>query len=101
MCIRDSAETENNRIIDALLVELDGFKPNDGVIVVGATNHAENVDPALTRDGRFDRCVYLSLPNLDERTVQLVARMAVGLSPASIAGVVNAAAVLAVQDGAT
>ena len=119
-----AAETENNRIIDALLVELDGFKPNDGVIVVGATNHAENVDPALTRDGRFDRCVYLSLPNIEEREqlfrlyadgvtldvpepaardqlYRALARMAVGLSPASIAGVVNAAAVLAVQDGAT
>jgi cell division protease FtsH len=118
-----AAETENNRIIDALLVELDGFKPNDGVIVVGATNHAENVDPALTRDGRFDRCVYLSLPDLEEREqlfrlyadgvtldvpepaardqlYRSLARMAVGLSPASIAGVVNAAAVLAVQDSA-
>jgi len=119
-----AADTENNRIIDALLVELDGFKPNDGVIVVGATNHADNVDPALTRDGRFDRTVYLSLPSLEEREqlfrmyakgvaldvpeepaardqlFRALARMAVGLSPATIAGVVNAAAVLAVQDGA-
>jgi len=119
-----AADTENNRIIDALLVELDGFKANDGVIVVGATNHAENVDPALTRDGRFDRNVYLSLPSLEEREqlfrlyaqgvmldvpeepaardqlFRALGRMAVGLSPATIAGVVNAAAVLAVQDGA-
>ena len=119
-----AADTENNRIIDALLVELDGFKPNDGVIVVGATNHVENVDPALTRDGRFDRTVYLSLPSLEEREqlfrmyaqgvalgvpeepaardqlFRALGRMSVGLSPASIAGVVNAAAVLAVQDGA-
>jgi cell division protease FtsH len=119
-----AADTENNRIIDAMLVELDGFKPNDGVIVVGATNHAENVDPALTRDGRFDRTVYLSLPSLEERDqlfrmyaqgvaldvpeepaardqlFRALGRMSVGLSPASIAGVVNAAAVLAVQDGA-
>jgi cell division protease FtsH len=117
-----AADTENNRIIDALLVELDGFKPNDGVIVVGATNHAENVDPALTRDGRFDRTVYLSLPSLEEREqlfrmyaknvslavretaapdqlFRALARLAVGLSPATIANVVNAAAVLAVQDG--
>jgi cell division protease FtsH len=118
-----AADTENNRIIDALLVELDGFKANCGVIVVGATNHAENVDPALTRDGRFDRTVYLSLPSLEEREqlfrmyaedvtldvpeepaardqlFRALARMAVGLSPATIAGVVNAAAVLAVQDG--
>ncbi len=119
-----AADTENNRIIDALLVELDGFKANDGVIVVGATNHADNVDPALTRDGRFDRCVYLSLPSIEEREqlfrlyaegvaldapepvsrnhlFRALARMSVGLSPATIAGVVNAAAVLAVQDGAT
>ncbi|HVO86932.1 MAG TPA: AAA family ATPase [Casimicrobiaceae bacterium] len=119
-----AADTENNRIIDALLVELDGFQPNDGVIVVGATNHSEAVDPALLRDGRFDRTVYLSLPNLEEREAlfrlygsgvalaapepashdqlfRSLSRMAVGLSPASIANVVNAAAVLAVQDGAT
>ena len=118
----NAADTENNRIIDALLVELDGFQANDGVIVVGATNHAEAVDPALTRDGRFDRNVYLSLPNLEEREqlfrlyggnvalatpepaardllFRSLSRMAVGLSPASIATVVNAAAVLAVQDG--
>ena len=118
-----AADTENNRIIDALLVELDGFHPNDGVIVVGATNHAEAVDPALVRDGRFDRTVYLSLPNLEEREqlfrlygsgvalatpeaasrdplFRSLSRMAVGMSPASIANVVNAAAVLAVQDAA-
>jgi cell division protease FtsH len=111
------AESENNRIINALLKELDGFDGREGIIVVGATNHPENLDPALRREGRFDRSCHLSLPSLDERTrlfqmylpessqvrdeeVRRLARIASGLSPAAIATVVNAAALLAAKDGA-
>ena len=107
----DVAGTENNRIINALLVELDGFRENNGVIVIGATNHLSILDPAMTRPGRFDRIVRLTLPRLAERQalfelyakpltkgegidyVQL-ARLSAGLSPASIAGAVNTAALL-------
>ncbi|HWI13281.1 MAG TPA: AAA family ATPase, partial [Burkholderiales bacterium] len=48
-----AAETENNRIINSLLVELDGFSPTCGIVVLGATNNVKNLDPALIRAGRF------------------------------------------------
>lgn len=112
-----SGETENNRIINALLVELDGFSAKAGIVVLGATNNVDNLDPALIRPGRFDRTCHLGLPNVDERealfavyAVQLrtdgradfrqLARLSTGLSPASIANVVNAAALLAAKEDA-
>jgi cell division protease FtsH len=112
-----SGETENNRIINTLLVELDGFSPQTGIIVLGATNNVANLDPALIRPGRFDRTCTLGLPNVDERetlfgvyATQLrtdaktdfrqLARLSTGLSPASIANVVNAAALLAAKEDA-
>ena len=111
------AESENNRIINTLLKELDGFDGREGIIVVGATNHPENLDPALRREGRFDRNCQLSLPSLEERVrlfkvyvaqdaqvtdadLRKLARIAAGLSPAAIATVVNAAALIAAKDGA-
>ena len=112
-----SGETENNRIINALLVELDGFSAKAGIVVLGATNNVDNLDPALIRPGRFDRTCHLGLPNIDDRealfavyAVQLrtdgntdfrqLARLSTGLSPASIANVVNAAALLAAKEDA-
>jgi cell division protease FtsH len=112
-----SGETENNRIINALLVELDGFSASAGIVVMGATNNVDNLDPALIRPGRFDRTCHLGLPNVDERedlfavyAAQLrtggktdfrqLARLSTGLSPASIANVVNAAALLAAKEDA-
>jgi len=112
-----SGETENNRIINTLLVELDGFSPTTGIVVLGATNNVANLDPALIRHGRFDRTCHLGLPNVEERdglfavyAAQLrtdgktdfrqLARLSTGLSPASIANVVNAAALLAAKEGA-
>ena len=111
------AESENNRIINALLKELDGFDGREGIIIVGATNHPDNLDPALRREGRFDRTCQLSLPSLDERVrlfqmyaphdvliadsdLRKLARIAVGLSPAAIATVVNTGALLAAKEGA-
>lgn len=112
-----SGETENNRIINTLLVELDGFSAQAGIVVVGATNNVDNLDPALIRPGRFDRTCHLGLPNVDERealfalyAAQLrtdgktdfrqLARLSTGLSPASIANVMNAAALLAAKEDA-
>jgi cell division protease FtsH len=112
-----SGETENNRIINALLVELDGFSPTAGIVVLGATNNVDNLDPALIRHGRFDRTCHLGLPNVDERDAlfavyaarlrtdgqtdfRQLARLSTGLSPASIANVVNAAALLAAKEDA-
>lgn len=107
-----AAADEDNRIINKLLVELDGFSPTEGVIVLAATNHRENLDEAMLRDGRFDATVQVNLPTLTERRglfdmylgkvksdsdvdAVSLARMSSGMSPAAIAGVVNRAAVLA------
>jgi cell division protease FtsH len=112
-----SGETENNRIINALLVELDGFSAKVGIVVLGATNNVDNLDPALIRPGRFDRTCHLGLPNVEEREalfavyaaqlrtdgkadLRQLARLSTGLSPASIANVVNAAALLAAKEDA-
>jgi cell division protease FtsH len=106
--------SEENRIINKLLVEMDGFDASDNVVVIGATNHAGNVDEALKRPGRFDLVARVSLPNLNERvgvfdrclaTVKsdgridsmALARSASGLSHADITNVVNRATVAAAQ----
>ncbi len=111
------AETENNRIINTLLVELDGFESGSGIVVLGATNNVNNLDPALIRPGRFNRTCHLGLPDVDERDAlfriyagslrtagevdfRQLARMSAGLSPASIANTVNAAALLAAKEDA-
>jgi cell division protease FtsH len=113
----DAASTENNRIINAILVALDGFSANDGVIVVGATNNLSSIDPALVREGRFDRTCHTTLPTIAEREklfgmyaaklkqgtdldTRQLARLSAGLSPAAIATVVNAAALLAGKEKA-
>ena len=110
-------EAESDRIINTLLVELDGFNPSSGVIVIGATNHPEKVDPSIIRPGRFDRTVHLSLPTVHEREslfkmygAKLItdesldfaqlARLSTGLSPAAIATVANAAGLLAGKENA-
>ena len=112
-----ASDTENNRIINALLVELDGFSPTSGIVVLGATNNVGNLDPALIRPGRFDRICHLELPDVDDRVAlfelharalrtsgkldfRQLARVASGLPPASIANVVNAAALMAAKEGA-
>ena len=103
------AESELNRIINRVLVEMDGFEPLDNVVVVAATNHEENIDEAMRRPGRFDMLVRLGLPTLPERKrlfdlylgkvthdgradTAALARMTAGMSPAEIANTVNKAA---------
>jgi cell division protease FtsH len=108
------AESELNRIINRVLVEMDGFDPLDNVVVVAATNHEDNIDEAMRRPGRFDMLVRLTLPNLPERQklfdlyirklahdgradTAVLARMTVGMSPADIANTVNKAASTAAE----
>ena len=103
------AESELNRIINRVLVEMDGFEPLDNVVVVAATNHEDNIDEAMRRPGRFDMLVRLGLPTLPERRrlfdlyldkvthdgsadTAALARMTAGMSPAEIANTVNKAA---------
>jgi len=111
------AESELNRIINRVLVEMDGFESLDNVVVVAATNHEDNIDPAMRRPGRFDLLVRLALPTLPDRQqlfdlyigklshdgkadTAALARMTAGLSPADIANTVNKAASSAAEAGA-
>jgi cell division protease FtsH len=111
------AESELNRIINRVLVEMDGFESLDNVVVVAATNHEDNIDPAMRRPGRFDMLVRLSLPTLPDRQrlfdlyigklshdgkadTGALARMTAGLTPADIANSVNKAASSAAEAGA-
>lgn len=99
--------------LNELLVELDGFSEHSGVIVIGATNQVETMDHALLRSGRFDRRIYVDLPDLEERTEILrvhlrnrpytldlceAAKLCVGFSGANIASLVNEAAINALRN---
>ena len=112
-------EAESNRIINQLLAEMDGFASNDGVIIVAATNHPDNLDEALRRPGRFDRTVQVRLPDREDRAkifrfyaeklkskatdidYDQLARLTTGLSPATVAMVVNQAGLVARKAGET
>ena len=106
---------EREQTLNQLLTEMDGFEDNAGVIILAATNRPESLDPALTRPGRFDRQVPVTLPVLQGRVAILkvhaakiktapaidydkVARMASGASGAELANIVNEAALRAVRD---
>ncbi|MDO8498213.1 MAG: ATP-dependent zinc metalloprotease FtsH [bacterium] len=107
---------EREQTLNQILVEMDGFTPNDLVIVLGATNRPDLLDQALVRPGRFDRRVVLNLPDLEERRaiIQLhmkgkpftkdvnterLARRTVGFSGADLANMLNEAAILAAREG--
>ena len=111
-----TSEAEGNRIINQILTELDGFSSSSGVIVIGATNFPDAVDPALVREGRFDRKIELTLPDLSDRealfrlfakevktggapSYSQLARLTTGLTPAAIAYVVNHAALISARHG--
>jgi len=105
---------EREQTLNALLVEMDGFEGNEGVIVIAATNRPDVLDPALLRPGRFDRQVVVGLPDiigreqilkvhmkkvpLDENVVPaLIARGTPGFSGADLANLVNEAALFAAR----
>lgn len=109
---------EREQTLNQLLMEMDGFEGNTGVIILAATNRPESLDPALTRPGRFDRRVPVELPDLAGREAILkvhakkikitedvdfhtIARMASGASGAELANIVNEAALRAVRNGRT
>ncbi len=107
---------EREQTLNQLLTEMDGFKGNQGVIILAATNRPEVLDPALLRPGRFDRQVRVELPDLKGREailnvhlkkikteetidVNYIARMTAGASGAQLANIVNEAALRAVRMG--
>ena len=113
---REQGHNEDDRTLNQFLVELDGFETSVGVVVVGATNRVEGMDPALLRKGRFDRSVTLGLPTVSEREEILalhvrdrgvpldagvdltrLARLMTGTTGAELAGLINEAAILAVK----
>lgn len=62
-----NSHSERDQTLNQLLVEMDGFSPNSGVLILAATNRVDMLDAALTRPGRFDRAINFSLPDLDGR----------------------------------
>uniref|UniRef100_A0AAQ5Y8Z8 ATP-dependent zinc metalloprotease YME1L1 n=1 Tax=Amphiprion ocellaris TaxID=80972 RepID=A0AAQ5Y8Z8_AMPOC len=100
----------SRQTINQLLAEMDGFKPNEGVIIIGATNFPEALDNALIRPGRFDMQVTVPKPDVKGRTeilnwylkkikANIIARGTVGFSGADLENLVNQAALKAAVDG--
>ncbi|MEW6335758.1 MAG: ATP-dependent zinc metalloprotease FtsH [Acidobacteriota bacterium] len=105
---------EREQTLNALLVEMDGFESNEGVILVAATNRPDVLDPALLRPGRFDRRIVVNRPDLNGRTeilkvhtekitlapgveLSVIARSTPGFSGADLANLVNEAALFAAR----
>lgn len=108
------ANDERENTLNQLLTEMDGFASNAGVIILAATNRADILDKALLRAGRFDRQIYVELPDLNERKeifnvhlrpikfekdldIDFLARQTPGFSGADIANVCNEAALIAAR----
>jgi len=107
---------EREQTLNQLLVEMDGFEANEGIIIVAATNRPDVLDPALLRPGRFDRQVVVPRPDIDGRekillvhmkkiplapdvSARVIARGTPGFSGADLANLVNEAALLAARKG--
>ena len=107
---------EREQTLNQILVEMDGFDPNLGVIVIAATNRPDVLDPALLRPGRFDRRVVIDMPDIEDReqilhvhakgkpltkevSIRKVAERTPGFSGADLANLLNEAAILAVRLG--
>ncbi len=108
---------EREQTLNQILVEMDGFDPNIGVIIIAATNRPDVLDPALLRPGRFDRRVILDLPDITEResilkihaegkplasdiNLRRVAERTIGFSGADLMNVLNEAAIRAARHNA-
>ena len=105
---------EREQTLNQLLVEMDGFGPNEGVIVMAATNRPDVLDPALLRPGRFDRQVVIDKPDLrgrlevlqvhikgkpldEDMDLEVIARRTPGFTPADLENLINEAALLAAR----
>ena len=107
---------EREQTLNQLLVEMDGFDSNSGIIILAATNRADVLDPALLRPGRFDRQIYVNVPDVKGRegiikihaknkpieegvNFKDIARLTSGFTGADIENFLNEAAILAARDG--
>jgi len=104
---------ERESTLNELLTQMDGFEDSSGVIVIGATNKMDVIDEALLRSGRFDRRVFIPMPDISDRVkilsiylkgkpfegdVKNIAKMSVGFSGAALATLVNEAAINALRE---
>jgi cell division protease FtsH len=106
---------EREQTLNQLLVEMDGFESNEGVILIAATNRPDVLDPALLRPGRFDRRVVVTLPDIkgrkgilevhtknkplsDDVNLEVIAKSTPGFSGADLSNLVNEAALMAARD---
>ena len=106
---------EREQTLNQLLVEMDGFEANEGIIVLAATNRSDVLDPALTRPGRFDRQIYVHAPDVkgregiikiharnkklaDDIDFQTLARLTTGFTGADLENMLNEAAILAARN---
>ena len=114
--VSQGANDERENTLNQLLTEMDGFGTNSGVIILAATNRADILDRALMRAGRFDRQIYVDMPDLNERKdifkvhlkplkldttvdVDFLAKQTPGFSGADIANICNEAALIAARHG--
>ena len=105
---------EREQTLNQLLVQMDGFDANEGIVIMAATNRADILDPALMRPGRFDRQIYVNIPDVRGREAilkvharnkplapnvnfKVLARMTAGFSGADLANLLNEAAILAAR----
>jgi ATP-dependent metalloprotease FtsH len=104
---------ERESTLNELLTQMDGFEDSSGVIVIGATNKIDIIDEALLRSGRFDRRVFIPMPDINDRmkileiylkdknfegSIENIAKMSVGFSGAALATLVNEAAINALRN---
>ena len=109
---------EREQTLNQLLVEMDGFSGNEGIIIIAATNRPDILDPALLRPGRFDRTVHIGLPDVKAREeilkihvkkkplaenidLEIVAKRTPGFTPADLENIMNEAALLTARHNQT